>query len=64
MARSMPWSNAVNKKKCPSYKTGKNRCLMNNNNNNNNKKTVKKAKVYRHCSYISGPLVTKWTFFL
>ena len=33
-------------------------------NNNNNKKTVKKAKVYRHCSYISGLLVTKWTFFL
>ena len=63
MARSMPWSNAVNKKKCPSYKTEKNRCLMNNNNNNNNK-TVKKAKVYRHWSYISGPLVTKWTFFL
>ena len=61
MARSMPWSNAVNKKKCPSYKTEKNRCLMN---NNNNKKTVKKAKVYRHCSYISGLLVTKWTFFL
>ena len=61
MTRSMPWSNAVNKKKCPSYKTEKNRRLMN---NNNNKKTVKKAKVYRHCSYISGLLVSKWTFFL
>ena len=23
MARSMPWSNAVNKRKCPSYKTEK-----------------------------------------
>ena len=23
MARSMPWSNAINKRKCPSYKTEK-----------------------------------------
>ena len=61
MARSMPWSNAVNKKNVQAIRPKKNRCLMN---NNNKKKTVKKAKVCRHCSYILEPLVTKWTFFL
>lgn len=59
MARSMPWLNAVNKRKRPSYETEKNWCLK-----NKKKKTVTKAKVYRHCSYISELLVTKWTFFL
>ena len=61
MARSMPWSNAVNKKKCPSYKTEKKSMF---NEQQQQKKTVKKAKVCRHCSYILEPLVTKWTFFL
>ena len=37
----MPWSNAVNKKKCPRYKTEKNRCLMN---SNNKKKRLKRQK--------------------
>lgn len=38
MARSMPWSNAVNKRKCPSYKTEKIDVKR------TKKKTVKKAK--------------------
>lgn len=53
MARSMPWSNAINKRKCPSYKTEKIDVKS------TKKKPVKKAKFCRNCSFISEPIVTK-----